>query len=95
MAPEQSSTQPSPEPQSHSGNLLDPSDGRSIGTWLVTLAYKASWAFSGAGVLGAVGFETSTRLHCTQVGTWLATLGLVSLGACIGRLVDERCRKDP
>jgi len=65
-----------------------------IGTWLASFCRKASWAMGGAGVLGGVANEICTRLHFAQTTTWLCSLGLASIGARIGRIGDNRCRKD-
>jgi hypothetical protein len=65
-----------------------------IGTWLVSFCRRASWAMGGAGVLGGVAYEACTRLHFAQTTTWLCSLGLASIGACMGRIADNRCRND-
>jgi len=92
-APEESSP---PDPSSpESGIQVSTNDdiARSlftIGSWLSRYVKAATWAMAGGALLGAAAAELATRYHFTLMTTVLGTFGMVSIGACVGRILDRR-----
>ena len=63
---------------------------RVVAAWLGTVVEKATWATSFAGLAGAGFNEIGHRYQFHSASVWLGSVGAVSLGACLGRLIDRR-----
>jgi hypothetical protein len=57
--------------------------------WLVT---NASWPMTGAGLLGGT---AAYLLNQPRLGVSLLLLGAISLGACLGRIIERLESTDP
>ncbi len=62
---------------------------QTIAAWLTSGVQMANWAMAGGALMGGMGAEISSRLQFGPLGASLATMGMLFLGACLGRPLDR------